>query len=463
VLTKNSVLNDLLVAKEQLVEQKLLCARENHKPIVSLTLNIPGWPKDLAGADAFFHKMLSGFYVFAKAQRIFMDECQLRTGKSAVGNYFYAPVDFAESIENLKRITEQFEHQHALGRFIDVDVMSANGDYISSGKQKQCFICDEPANDCRRLQQHSVEQLRGFMQNKMLDWLKMQQKITRAKLLSEYTLFALLAEASLFPKPGLVSPVDCGAHTDMDYNTFLVSISRLMPELSAFYTSALSRGEPFSVAQLRELGVRAENAMFEGTQKINTHKGAIFLFLLAGSAITNLLRQNLSLSDENIRNELFKIADYFTNDPAIAKDVTNGNAVLRNFPMQKAGIRNEAASALPTVFKYGLPELRKSGYHQNLPVGKRNRALFRTLLTIMQVNSDSNVIHRGGIGKLETVQQKAAYSYNALINNQMSPYEAFCTWCKNENISPGGSADLLSVSIFIYLCQQNTNFSVYEL
>jgi holo-ACP synthase/triphosphoribosyl-dephospho-CoA synthase len=203
--------------------------------------------------------------------------------------------------------------------------------------------------------------------------------------------------------------------------------------------------------------------MFEGTQQINTHKGAIFLFLLAGSAITNLGRQNLTLSDENIRNEIFTIADYFTNDPAIAKDVTNGNAVLRKFPAQKAGIRNEAASALPTVFEYGLPELRKSGYHKNLPVGKRNSALFRTLLKIMQVNADSNVIHRGGIGKLKILQQKAACSYNALINNQMRPYEVFCTWCKNENISPGGSADLLSVSIFIYLCQQNPNFSVYEL
>jgi len=29
--------------------------------------------------------------------------------------------------------------------------------------QRRCFLCDAPARECARLQRHSVEELRGFI------------------------------------------------------------------------------------------------------------------------------------------------------------------------------------------------------------------------------------------------------------------------------------------------------------
>ena len=80
----------------------------------------------------------------------------------------------------------------------------------------------------------------------------------------------------------------------------------------------------------------------------------------------------------------------------------------------------------------------------------------------MEQNIDSNIIHRGGPELLKILQQKAKESKVALLEKQNHTYNEFCKWTKNKNLSPGGSADLLALTIFIYLCTINPLLKPYE-
>ncbi|RAG47427.1 triphosphoribosyl-dephospho-CoA synthase MdcB, partial [Burkholderia multivorans] len=77
---------------------------------------------------------------------------------------------------------------------------------------------------------------------------------------------SLVLEIETYPKPGLVSHVDTGSHSDMDAATF----ARSAP------ASASSAKNGRSAAALRKIGLRAEHAMLAATGGVNTHRGAIF-------------------------------------------------------------------------------------------------------------------------------------------------------------------------------------------
>jgi triphosphoribosyl-dephospho-CoA synthetase len=73
----------------------------------------------------------------------------------------------------------------------------------------------------------------------------------------------------------------------------------------------------------------------------------------------------------------------------------------------------------------------------------------------MANNNDSNILYRSDIKTLEEFKTIASDTLNAInngvnINEAMNSINSFCS--KNR-ISAGGAADLLSVSIFLYLCK----------
>src|SRR5450830_1045776 len=84
---------------------------------------------------------------------------------------------------------------------------------------------------------------------------------------------SLYRELQLYPKPGLVSPIDTGSHVDMDATTFMRSLFALRHYFIQV-TQAGIDGAEFAV--LRQLGIDAEQTMLRATAGINTHRGAIF-------------------------------------------------------------------------------------------------------------------------------------------------------------------------------------------
>lgn len=89
---------------------------------------------------------------------------------------------------------------------------------------------------------------------------------------------ALLYELALTPSPGLVDRANTGSHTDMNFFVFLDSALALGPYLDKYYQAGLvHQGDLKALFErLRYLGAQAEEAMFQATQGINTHKGINF-------------------------------------------------------------------------------------------------------------------------------------------------------------------------------------------
>jgi triphosphoribosyl-dephospho-CoA synthase len=77
---------------------------------------------------------------------------------------------------------------------------------------------------------------------------------------------ALLAELETWPKPGLVSRLDSGSHTDMDASTFKASAIAIAP---FFGQLAVAGAAGADMDRLREIGVQAERAMLAATGGVN--------------------------------------------------------------------------------------------------------------------------------------------------------------------------------------------------
>ena len=93
---------------------------------------------------------------------------------------------------------------------------------------------------------------------------------------------SLYRELALYPKPGLVSFRDNGAHRDMDAATFVRSLFSLRGYFAAIAAAGM-RAARF--AELQQLGLTAESRMLRATRGINTHRGAIFTHgMLAAAA-----------------------------------------------------------------------------------------------------------------------------------------------------------------------------------
>ena len=364
----------------------------------------------------------------------------------AAGDFFIVPCDAGLlSLLEFKQICEDFEEIHPLGRFIDVDLNDELGNTISSGKSKLCFFCqDKPAIECRRQNTHDPELLRSFMFSEMALHGAKQRETKMTKRLSSLALKALLYEISLTPKPGLVDKLSNGSHADMNYLTFIdssVAISRWFDELTlagfAFLDDDLAKALPV----IRNLGLRMETVMFKTTGNINTHKGIIFLMGLSLFACGRIYSRGDRFEKEEFCGIIKCICkDLVRNEMigTVRTDISHGEAIFRKYGF--SGARGEAENGFRTVFEFGLPQL--SGVEE-----LNDMAMIKCFLAIASCNNDTNILYRGGLEVLLTFQNLCKF---ALENFSDTNYSTVVEYCRNENISPGGSADLLAVTIFVW-------------
>src|SRR5262249_12246618 len=112
---------------------------------------------------------------------------------------------------------------------------------------------------------------------------------------------SLWDELALYPKPGLVSFSDSGAHADMDATTLSRSLFALRPWFVELATAG-ARGA--GLLELRRLGIGAEQSMLAATGGINTHRGAIFVLGLLAAAAGSLAARKLLPTDERLRSTI---------------------------------------------------------------------------------------------------------------------------------------------------------------
>jgi triphosphoribosyl-dephospho-CoA synthase len=267
---------------------------------------------------------------------------------------------------------------------------------------------------------------------------------------------AILYEVSTTPKPGLVDRDNCGAHKDMDFFTFMASSSSLYKGLYECCMEGLNFEEKDYTQllnRIRKPGIECERAMFQATNGINTHKGIIFsmgiLCAVAGK-LYNKYNQDYFII-EDVCEEVKKITKDLTSKDFEAienkKILTHGERLYKQYGLR--GIRGEVESGFSTVQKNAVQVLRTWKSEKNLSL---NDLFLEILLNLMAGSEDTNVIIRGGIESLEYVKKISREFLTEGGLNQCDAkkkLEAMNKEFIRRNISPGGSADLLAVSIFL--------------
>ena len=451
------VLSEILHAREQRTAKRLAIASKGCAGI-SLSFNIPGFPKSNDQISKAFNLVVGMLEDFLLAHRILIGKDKISPSTDAAGDFYLCKIaESSKSISEIKNLCEQFEQHHPLQRIIDVDVMDSSGKPISSGKEKKCFLCENPAIFCMRNQSHKIEDINEFIESGINQFLR-NKKLEQTKLkLSELATQCLLYELSLSPKPGLVDRFGSGAHQDMDYFTFLNSISSLSGYWSQLVELAFDKNfkeKNAEIEKLRALGLSMERAMLQATEGVNTQKGAIFLIGMLVYTAAKLINEDKIPNNKNLPALLKDINnDILKDELLLTKEViTHGQEIYKKYGKETGGgIRNEMAKGLPVVFNHALPYLEAALKKKSLLMADTGiqPALIRCLLTIISKNNDSNVLYRTDIDTLQKLQNMAGICLKDEVHFENN-YKKIREFCLEKNISPGGSADLLAATIFVY-------------
>ena len=244
---------------------------------------------------------------------------------------------------------------------------------------------------------------------------------------------ALRLELDTPYKPGLVGPDGPGAHTDMDYAIMQRSIAALRPFWSRMAMAP-------DAAALRSLGVEAEEAMLKATGGVNTHRGAIFCLGLA------LFARGMESVDteDDMQKDLCKIAQVVLRNQLTDSDLhftalSHGQVAVQEYGVK--GAREMALSGYQALFQDWLP------YYRSLCSTGSGDAVLLTLLRIMSTLDDTCVIHRVGFQRAQEVKREA----EALLEkgSQEGLIRQLCEKYASEGISPGGTADMLALTLLI--------------
>lgn len=434
---------DVLSARDARVERQRRMLLAHGLPLISFTMNIAGEIKRDEWIERAFLEGVRRIEAALASDGIAVAEREQTLAFTGCEEIWAADAP----AEELKARMCVLEEMDALGRLFDVDVIDSDGCKLERGSERRCLICGGLVRACARSRAHSARELSERAHEIIFAFLD-EQRATEIGALAHR---ALIDEANVTPKPGLVDRENSGAHRDMDLKLFHASADALRPWFAdcARIGLELRDAAPEQVfARLRAGGIEAENAMFAATGGVNTHKGALFsLGILCcaaamegeGAGVQAILDRAAALAQP-------ALGDLTGLHPGDAR--TGGEVQYLN--SGRTGVRGEAAAGFPHARDFGLPALKRA-----LQDGATfNEACLQALLALMAEVEDSNILRRRGLEALRSVQSRARallmQGFNSDDLRRMN--DDFV----RENLSPGGSADLLAVTIFLNEIQ-NTN------
>jgi triphosphoribosyl-dephospho-CoA synthase len=252
---------------------------------------------------------------------------------------------------------------------------------------------------------------------------------------------ALIAEAELTPKPGLVDRRGSGSHPDLSLELMRRSASAIAPYFADMVIASRAIFiSPALRSEVAAIGRAAESAMLQATNGSNSHKGAIWVLGLLATAAG----QDYNSTAEDIAKDAGFLARL--PDRAQPQLVSHGDVVKARYGA--TGARGEACSGFPHVVRVGLPALREA---RSKGCTETNSRLF-ALLSIMVRLEDTCVLYRGGVDALTAVREGAAEVLVAGGPGTFAGDKAMRRLDQElftRRVSPGGSADLLAATLFL--------------
>lgn len=454
-------IQEVLDGKERKAQLQQQLMELYNTTIIGLAVNMPGNIKYNsliveffgAGLNKLRHRLL-----FEGVRILEERSCHLPSGPIAA-----LAVDMTP--EAAKRLAVAIEQENIYGRLLDIDIYATDGSQLSRTElglpARRCLLCDEHFTVCMREKRHSLQELvdranyllTAFRKSGEAPFAQAVQNIGTA------AVQAMLFEAICAPAPGLVDRLNPGAHQDMDIFTFMNSSAALAP---AMYQCAQAgwehNGQPsLLLARLRSIGIAGEQSMFAATNGVNTQKGILFLLgiLCASVAMSVKQRGEYSIADSLgmaqsicqgvVERELHSLKLQLPD-----RKLTAGERFYLEYGI--TGVRGELEEGLPAVVNAGLPYL-QAGIDGGLHL---NDALVHALLAIMAYTDDTTILNRHGINKLAEVKRTASEILQLggmLTDIGRKRIQELDQEYSATRISPGGAADLLAVTYFLYSLQ----------
>lgn len=432
--------------REKRVEIQNEIIQSFKNPILVLRANYPGEEKNSFVAKYIVEILKNEILEIFNSQIIHTKKIESIEGAT----YIYS---IESSGKNIKKIAMEIEESHILGRCVDIDVFDDNGYPFSrkdfGGEKRQCLLCSEMAFICARNKTHTQKEVQIAIENRLEEYLKYKnRKMEIVNSFSNLALKSIILEVSASPSFGLVSPSTKGSHEDMDFFTFIDSGFSLSP----YFKEVIKAGySPLSVdlifKKIRFMGKVAEKEMFLATHNVNTHKGMIFLMGITGALgakakFENLPFNSISFLIKEMCRDILKDFDNIHKKNSL----THGEKLYIKHGV--VGVRGIVKDGLDIIFN-GSIEI----FENSLNSGEHiNHSMIRTLIFLMGSLEDTTILHRHDIEILNFVKLKAKDLHlkfdNAFLDIKL------LTEIEHEfiekRISPGGAADLLAITMFLY-------------
>ena len=316
---------------------------------------------------------------------------------------------------------------------------------------------EEHVHEIQRKQQEgsaiSASRVRkAMMEGCLWDAIQLVPPTTIPYIIGHLASMALQAELDTTPKPGLVDRNDNGAHRDMDHALMQRSIQALHPYFVRLAQLGFNGKQPCH-DEIVNIGIEAEREMFKATGGVNTHKGALFSIglaavALAGEAFCRITQAEgcgtMAYNDVNskqiqsLSNSIASLARLFPDTNGTHGSKAKANNILK-------GALDNAREGYTQLFKAWLPF-----YIDRIAEGD-NYALHKTLLRIMCDLDDTNIVYRTSMETMQEVKTEARQMLDTSRNivNFEAALQAMNTDYIHRNISSGGSADMLSLVVFL--------------
>jgi holo-ACP synthase CitX len=413
-------MNEILNARER--RYHLIQTKDFSKyQVIVIKANIPGAKKNIKEAYILIN-------IFKNIVADMINLVDITYIDESDGPYYLLTINHQNDLK-LKLI--DIENNHQLGRLIDLDLFINANHSISRNdlgiNRRKCLICERDAILCNREQKHSYIDIIKEIENKVQFYLEntLNQKLKDA----------IYLELNLDLKFGLVTPTSSGSHDDMNYHLMAKSIDAILPYLVKMAMVGYHKELKDAYEEAIIIGIEAEKAMLAVTNNINTYKGLIYILGLASLSIGHALGN---------KQEFDQV---FTNIKTISKDIFNkqiNNSFGKYAYLEYGftGARGEAYSGLSTVASlvefFEENDITPSSLHMGL-------------IKAIDISNDSVLLKRSGSMK------KYQYYKDLIISIKeynIEKIKMVTKECIDNNISCGGSADILITALFIYNCKK---------
>lgn len=258
---------------------------------------------------------------------------------------------------------------------------------------------------------------------------------------------ALKAELNTTPKPGLVDTHDSGAHRDMDHALMMRSIRAMHPYFVRLATLGYDSTQLPAHNDIVSIGLEAEKAMFKSTGGVNTYKGALFSMGLALTAATYIIGRGkvatTTHGKEYVPGDLLSatITQFANGFPD-----TSGTHGSRAKQLAQSGCSlksalDNAREGYTQLFGEWLP------FYETRIKGDDSYVKHKTLLRIMCDLDDTNIVYRTDYATMLNVKTQARHLLEDFSEAGIDDLNRDFI---SRNISPGGSADMLALVVFLF-------------